>query len=419
MANKLNIERESGALRIDYSWKTPGMWFLAFFAIVWNLFVFFFLIMGAGFLAGFFVIFHVLAGVFIGWYALSRLFNKTTIMVDQQKMLMEHGPIPWPFSKAQHIPARSLVQLYVERSSVKINDKPTYQLMAKLDTGVIVKLVNAELDKQLLLDLEHTIEAYLNIKNDTSFDLGEKGDFEGLDLEQMKAQLEKLKKLKQWLPGGVVKQMELAEEKILRETAAGGSVPYRSAGKSSPVSGSSGKKDDGFFSRAASSGPRPLPEPDHNFVYPLYHASEGDAFTYLGKPYRLGRSAQIDWTDKHITTGRQLEAQGAGSVLHIYAQNERERWAYYEERRLDDDEVEHLGFIGDTHPNRFDNGSERYYPRDEQTGTRYMGRVGEAVQQFIYFTTSSGTLFRALKPVGRGWEVYVMEVVDGGSFEKG
>jgi hypothetical protein len=39
-------------------------------------------------------------------------------------------------------------------------------------------LIKTELDKQLLLDLERTIETYLDIKNDTSFDLSEKGGFE-------------------------------------------------------------------------------------------------------------------------------------------------------------------------------------------------------------------------------------------------
>jgi hypothetical protein len=40
MANKLNIERESGNLSISYSWKMPGMWFLAFFAVIWDSFLF-------------------------------------------------------------------------------------------------------------------------------------------------------------------------------------------------------------------------------------------------------------------------------------------------------------------------------------------------------------------------------------------
>ncbi|MFK8162615.1 MAG: hypothetical protein AB8H12_09145 [Lewinella sp.] len=419
MANKLKIERESGNLSISYSWKTPGMWFLAIFSVIWDLFIIVFLFSGAGL----FISLHLLAGIFITWYAITRFTNRTKITIDRQKLLIDNGPIPWPFAKNKHIPAGSLVQLFVSRGTVKVNDQPTYNLKAKLDTGVEVALIKTELDKQLLLDLERTIETYLDIKNDASLDLGQHGGLENLDLEQMKAQLEQMKKLKKWLPGSIVKQMELAEEKMLQEAngrsaAAGGP----SSGSGTAAGGSdASRKDDGFFGRADLTGARPLPEPTHDFVYPLYHASEGDAFTYLNSTFRLGRSAQLDWEDKHISIGRQLEAVpvGGGERTHFYAQNERERWAYFEERRLDDAEVEALGFKDDAHPLRFDNGDERYYPRDEQRGKRFIGRVGEPVQQFIYFTTASGTQFRALKPERRGWEVYVMEVVDGSSFDAG
>lgn len=416
MANKLNIERESGNLSISYSWKTPGMWFLAFFSIIWDLFIFFFLMTGAGL----FISLHLLAGIFITWYTLTRFTNRTKITIDREKLLLDNGPIPWPFAKNQRIPARSLVQLFVSKSTVKVNNQPTYNLKAKLDTGVEIALIKTELDKQLLLDLERTIETYLDIKNDTSLDLSEKGGLENLDLEEMKAQLEQMKKLKKWLPSSIVKQMELAEQKIEQEAGKAGSSLPSTAPASAPNSSGGKRKNNDFFERSAPNGPRPLPEPDHDFVYPLYHIEGGTAFTYLGNSYRLGRSAQIDWEDKHITTGRQMEAVSLGDEgpTHFYAQNERERWAYFEERRLDDQEVVTLGFSGDNHPLRFDNGDERYYPRDEQKGVRYIGGSEQPVQQFIYFTTSAGTQFRSLKPLHGSWEVYVMEVVDGSSFDK-
>ncbi len=415
MANKLKITRESGALTISYSWWSPAMWFFILFSVIWDLFIVFFIATGAGL----FISLHLLAGIFITWLTLTRLFNKSTITVDRQRLTIEHGPIPWPFSKEHKIPARSLVQLFVSTSSVKVNNQPTYDLKAKLDTGVEVKLIAAEQDKQLLLDLERTVETYLDIKNDASFDLGNK-DFDELDLQQMKEQLEQMKKLKKWLPGSIVKQMELAEEKIEQQARGAGTtgVPYAPASAPSRPAGS-GRKDDDFFRRSATTGARPLPLPKHDFTYPLYYAAEGDAFTYLGNPYRLGRSAQIDWSDNHITTGRQLEVLPGkgGEVTHFYAQNERDRWAYFEERRLDDAEVAQLGFTGEDHPLRFNNGDERYYPRDEQQGTRYLGSHQQSIRQFIYFTTASGTQFRAVKPEGRPWEVYVMEVVDSGNFE--
>lgn len=403
--SKLKIERGSGELNISFSWRTPAMWFLLFFCLVWDSITLFALFSGAGF----FIIFHALAGLFITWWTLTRFTNNTTVTVDRQQLVLKHGPVPWPFSKDKNIPARALVQLYVGKSSVKQNNKHTYKLMAKLDTGAEVKLIDVETDKQLLLDLERTIETYLDIKNDTSFDLTNKNNFEGLDLEEMREQMKKLEPIKKWLPKGILNKMEEAEAKMEME------AQRRQSG--SPVSP---REEDWDISvRTGTPRKRPLPEPEHDFVFPFYRLKQGESVTYNDVLYRMGRSAQVDWEDDHIHQGRQLEIvpTESGVSLNFYAQIERNRWSYFEERRLDDGEVESLGFVGEVHPLRFENGSDRYYPRDEQNGTRFIGGSAQKVEQFIYFTTASSAQFRALKPEGRGWEVYVMEVIDAGAFE--
>lgn len=407
MANKLKIERGSGELKISYSWRTPSMWFLLIFCIIWDIISFGALFGGAGL----FISFHLLAGIFITWWTLTRFTNSTDVKVDRQKMVLTHGPVPWPFAKDYTIPARSLVQLYVGKSSVSKNKQTTYKLMAKLDTGAEVKLIDAELDKQLLLDLERTIETYLDITNDSSLDLDNQTSFEGLDLDEMREQMKKMEPIKKWLPKGILNKMEEAEAKMEAE------AQRRRSG--SPLAP---REEDWDVSvTTGARAPRPLPKPEHDFVFPFYRLRLGENVQYAGKAYKMGRSAQLDWEDKHISQGRQLEIllMKNEDPLHFYAQIERNRWNYYEERRLDDGEVETLGFVGDAHPLRFENGSDRYYPRDGQTGLRFMGGSAQQVEQFIYFTTASSTQFRALKPEGRGWEVYVMEVVDGGAFEAG
>ncbi len=403
MASKLTIERGSGELIISYPWRTPAMWFLLFFCVIWDLAILFFLFAGAGI----FIALHLLAGVFITWWTLTRFTNKSVITVDRQELRISHGPVPWPFSKNQQIPAQSLEQLYVNSSSVKVNNQPTFNLTAKLDTGATVKLFRSEQDRKLLLDLEHTIESYLDIENDESFDLSEAG-YSGLDLEQMREQLEKMEPIKKWLPKSIVNKMEEAAAKMEQE-ASRGSVAGRKHGNDPDIS-----------LRPGALRPRPLPEPTHDFVFPLYRTSEGDKFIYNDKEYVLARSAQLDFEDEHSAFGRQLEIKptGTGESMYLYAQMERERWAYFEERRLDDSEVAILGFDEAHHPTRFENGDDRYYPRDEQPGLRFMGSYGTPVSQYIYFTTGSATQFRALKPEGQGWEVYVMEVVDGGYFSE-
>jgi len=402
VASKLTIERSSGKLIISYPWRTPGTWFMLFFCVCWNLAIIFFLFMGAGI----FIALHLLAGVLIAWWTATRFVNKSVITVSREQLEITHGPLPWPFSKDKKIPARALVQLYVDKSNTRINNRPTYNLNAKLDSGTIVKVFRSELDRQRLLDLEHTIESYLDIENDESFDLSESG-FSRLNLEQMREQLEKMEPIKKWLPRSIVHKMEEVAAKMEQEARSG------------PGSGSSRVDDPDVGLRPGAIRARPLPEPTHDFDYPLYRTSEGEIFQYHDKEYRMSRSAQLDFDDQHVAFGRQMELQptASGEAVYLYAQLERERWAYYEERRLDNDEVARLGFDEDHHPTRFDNGEDRYYPRDGQQGFRFMNGRGTSVQQFIYFTTASATQFRALKPDGRGWEVYVMEVVDGGYFE--
>ena len=380
------------------------MWFLVVFCLIWDVITLSAFFSGAGL----FIIFHALAGLFITWWTLTRFTNSTTITIDRQQLAMKHGPVPWPFSKGKNIPARALVQLYVGKSSVKQNDKATYKLVAKLDTGVEVKLLDVEPDQQLLLDLERTIETYLDIENDISLDLSSKNNFEGLDLNEVQEQMKRMEPIKKWLPKGIRDKMEEAEAKMEEE------VQRRQSGSSNTP-----REDDWDVSvKTGARSPRPLPGPEHDFVFPFYRLQQGESVAYNDAPYRMGRSAQIDWEDDDINLGRQLEIldDTNGTPLHFYAQIERNRWNYFEERRLDDAEVESLGFVGATHPLRFENGSDRYYPRDAQNGTRFIGGSVQTVEQFIYFTTASSTQFRALKPEGRGWEVYVMEVVDSGAF---
>lgn len=372
--------------------------------------------------AGFFLSIHLTVGFLVTYFTLTRFFNKTNITVDRNSLKMTHGPMPWPFTKERDIPANSIKQLYVDKSNVQQNKKTTYTLMALLDTKVSVKLVDAEPDMSVVRDLERTIEEYLDIKNDASYDLTSSGKTP----HELKNALDKITAARasinqrNWVPDFVKDQLRNQEEQLLKEMAEvegrgpTGNAPSRPQMRWEDVSA-----DDGPITiRTAPGNARPLPQPDHDFDFPLYFQPEGTDVKVQDEAYRLGRTAQIDWQDDDSTTARQLELQpqSGGDRRYFFAQLERERWAYYEERRLDDDEASALGFTGQDHPLRFNNGEERFYPRDLQVGQRFMGTLGQNVEQYIYFTTSSSTQFRALKPEGRIWEVYVMEPFDAGFF---
>lgn len=403
MSKKLTIERSSGALNITYSWANASRWFLAFFSIVWNTFILFFLAVGAGW----FIIIHLLVGIMIGWYTLTLFLNKSTLQANSRALTIEHGPVPW-FSKNRTIPARAVKQLYVEVGPVRQNNQATYQLMALLDTDVKVKLIGAEGDKNRLQQVEAAVERYLNIADDPSLNLDNRS-MDGLNLDEVRANLEQLQKIKKWLPSSIVTKMQEAEQKIANESA-----------RRTGAGGSSSGVDDWEVSPTQDFiKPRPLPAPEHDLTYPFYLSGTGDTVLLDGDPVKLGRTAQLDWDDDDHSISRQLEVSSLedGGKRYFYATLDRGRWMYYEERRLDDSEVSKLGFSEDHHPLRFENGSERYYPRDEKSGRRFLRGRGQPVRQFVYFTSSSAAQFRALKSGSQPWEVYIEEPIDSASFE--
>ena len=167
-------------------------------------------------------------------------------------------------------------------------------------------------------------------------------------------------------------------------------------------------------------GAKALDVPTNPTSFPLYAAKPTTKFQFNGEAYEVLRTAQIDFSDADTPTGRSIEVvpTTGGPARYLYAQDERSRWVYYEERRLDEREVASLGFkdAQRDHPFRLENGTDRYYPREEQTGTRYTGSHAERARQYIYATIGAGTQFRALQPAGGPWEVYVQEVLDRGVF---
>lgn len=416
MAKDLTITTEHNTLNISYRWWNKTYYFLAFFAVVWNAIILVALATGAGW----FITIHALVGILLVWFLITRIKNKTTISVDRSALSIKHGPISWPFTKDKEIPAQSLVQLFVDNSNVRVNNQPTYNLVAKLDSGAAVKLLRTETDKDKLLHLESAIEAHLGIVDDKSFGIGD-GDVSVMQLKDLEETLEKLEPIFSYLPKGLKNKVEEFRQEAKRR-AAGSPEPELSKPARNLGNGWKADKEVTIEVPQYNGGQRPLPPPTHNFSFPLYFQPPGSLFLWNDEAFKVVRTAQIDFEDDNITTGIQMEVAplAGGSARYLYCQYERERWSYFEERRLDELELNKLGFgmsVTD-YPMRLDNGGDRYYPRDEQKGTRYSGGNEEEVRQFIYFTTASSTQFRGLEPIGRSWEVFVIEVVDSSSFEK-
>ena len=430
MARKFRIEQDSGKLRITYAPKRV----VAIFVLIWG--GFWTLGSLSAILGGEWVLFpFVLMGLVAFYYGLSSLISKKVITVDRNLLTVDQQPLPAIYPRRKELTSRDIRQLYVDKSSVRSNNQPTYNLIAILSDGREITLVGTQQELRFVQDLEKTIETYMDITDDPTLNLSS----DGRTPQELREAYDSIRAANErigertWVPEFIREAMRGQEEVLRRQLALGEdpvtdsfastTLPRTRSASSGTARGRAPKstpldEDRPVTLRTGSVRPRPLPAPGHDVDFPLFARTTGDRLRYRDRPYRIGRTAQLDWRDDDMTTGRQLELRAdTGDDLYVYAQIERERWTYHEERRLDDAEVSALGFT-DTHPLRFNNGDERYYPRDRQEGHRFVNGSGRPVEQYIYFTTSASTLFRALKTAA-GWEVYVMEPVDAGSFAAG
>ena len=101
------IVHESGysdELILRRSWFHPALFGLLFFCIAWDAFLIFWYSIaffgganadGFGWIMIIFPIGHVAVGVGLTYYVLAGFLNRTTVVLDFEKLSITHGPIPW------------------------------------------------------------------------------------------------------------------------------------------------------------------------------------------------------------------------------------------------------------------------------------------------------------------------------------
>ena len=375
-ADSIIRERLASSLRLTYTWRTAAAFGLLAFAVLWNGMIALFLVVGAGWP----VVFHLLVGLFLIWYVAALLVNKSVIEASGRELRVSHGPIP-TWTRNRTIPVADLRQLFLARSgSQKTGNTnvPLWTLKAELANGKALTLLNPVRDRELVERIEQDLEAYYHIR-----DIPRE---ETLDLPD-------LSRVKEILPAGLQRHLERAEA-----TARTGHRP--------PV-----------FGRP--SVPTPPAFVPHGRFH-LYQAQPGETFCVLRHTCRVVANREIRWQDTHHPSAHVITASGAEAYRQFYAELIRQRWTYFEERPLDADERETLGFTdGASHPYSLRNGQDRYYPGNLQVGAFLADQqAGERVEQYTYLTTRSSTQFRAFRVGGGKWEVCVQEPVDSGAFDR-
>jgi hypothetical protein len=155
------VEGEPGRLRLVYRW--------------WGLEAFFYLALGLIFAgsstAAFlftkgpppFLVIHWTAGMSLLYFGACTFVNRTTYDLGGGWFRVRHGPLWWP--GAIQLPQKSLHQLFVKCSSVRVNKQPRWRVMAADRNGVLHRASPLMPSIQHARWLEQTIEKELGIEN--------------------------------------------------------------------------------------------------------------------------------------------------------------------------------------------------------------------------------------------------------------
>ncbi len=166
LPDRFQVAELGGVLAISWHWPRWMAIPFAAFAVVWNGFLFFFyqklLESSAPLGALLFPVLHVAAGVFITYFVLVILLNRTTLQAGRGEITVRHGPLPWPGNRT--LSTHDLAQLFcVERRGSK--GRISYDVMARLQSGREVKLVTGLMEERQARYLEQEVEKHLRIEN--------------------------------------------------------------------------------------------------------------------------------------------------------------------------------------------------------------------------------------------------------------
>ena len=174
---RLTYKNDGDSLEISWRWANSTLVFLIIFTLFWNGIVFggfggIFAEDNSG--PGLFMLPHTLIGLYMIFYCLLSLVNKTKIKVDLHRIQVRHGPIPWFGNK--RFDRDEILQFYSKQSAKKSNKgKITInnELHVILRKGTQVRLLGGLPSSEYPIFIEDALESFWGIE-DTSV----KGEFQ-------------------------------------------------------------------------------------------------------------------------------------------------------------------------------------------------------------------------------------------------
>jgi hypothetical protein len=171
-AKPRNIEflEEFRQLVIRRRWFTPVAFFLVFFCIFWDgfLFVWYGIAFGqedAPLMMVLFPLLHVAVGIGLTYYTICLFVNRTDIRIDTNTLEVRHHPLPWPGQSKT--PVHKIRQPFVKEriSQTKNGQTITYQVEAILDDASAITLIRSLPNREEARYIERKLEEVLGLED--------------------------------------------------------------------------------------------------------------------------------------------------------------------------------------------------------------------------------------------------------------
>ena len=165
--SRFEIDKQGSRLRIGWAWRSPMVYFLLPFSIFWCGFAVFWTVMATaiGGPFGLFGLPFVVIGMGLLYFAVGILVNRTDLRIEDGRLTVEHGPLPW--TAPDPIEADNVRQVYVEEKvhhGKNGSRQYTYEVQALLHDGGKTKLVT-EYKAPDARAIERMIEVHLGIED--------------------------------------------------------------------------------------------------------------------------------------------------------------------------------------------------------------------------------------------------------------
>ena len=159
-----NVTENFGELIIEFNWSRLTGAILFIFSLIWNSFIVFILsVMPAE--VRFFIIIHAAVGLFLFYYGLCNLLNKTTITCYNETLKLKSGPLPAFNNKT--IAKADINQLYFTERVNRGKNGTTlnYRLHMLNNNNRSITLIKTLPDPEAARFIESKLEKFFKIKD--------------------------------------------------------------------------------------------------------------------------------------------------------------------------------------------------------------------------------------------------------------